>query len=75
MQTLILIAEVNLGIGLLALLPLWPSNDGAEMIRPSPKSTLKVELFSIAVRSVSFVGLAAVAICGGWRVFYSMKSK
>lgn len=60
LQVLVTIASVNLGIGLIALLPIFRLNDGAEMIKCS-EASIAGQVGGALIKAFCWIGVLAVA--------------
>ena len=60
LQILVTVASVNLGIGLIALLPIFKLNDGAEMIKCS-ESNVAGQVGGALIKALCWIGVLAVA--------------
>ena len=59
LQILITVASVNLGIGLIALLPIFKLNDGAEMIKCS-ESNVVGQVSGALIKALCWIGILVV---------------
>lgn len=69
LQILVMVASVNLGIGLIALLPIFKLNDGAEMIKCS-ESNVAGQVGGALIKALCWIGVLAVvgsAVAKGFR--------
>ncbi|CAL6055554.1 Peptidase_family M50 protein [Hexamita inflata] len=68
----VLLAEINLGIGILSLLPVAKNGDGSEMVK---SEALGAQIAAALMKSVIGAGILAVGICAVVRAVIEIKKK